>query len=225
LARLVERRAAGEPLQWLTGVAPFRTIEVDVGPGVFIQRPETELLAGWVLEWFARRSWGRAPRVVELCAGSGAVSLALATERPGLQQWAVERSSEALPYLRRNLAETGVTVVAGDMAAALDCLDGRVDVVVANPPYVPEATWAGLPADVRDADPKEALVAGPDGLDAIRTVAAVAARLLGPGGVVACEHDDTHGVTAPEVFRAAGFQDVADHHDLTGRPRFVTARR
>jgi release factor glutamine methyltransferase len=161
--------------------------------------------------------------VVELCAGSGAVSLALATEWPGLQQWAVERSSDALPYLRRNLAETAVTVVAGDMATALDCLDSRVDVVVANPPYVPEATWAELPADVRDADPKEALVAGPDGLDAIKVVAAVAARLLRPGGVVACEHDDTHGVTAPAIFRAAGFTDVADHQDLAGRPRFVTA--
>jgi release factor glutamine methyltransferase len=160
--------------------------------------------------------------VVELCAGSGAISLALATERPGLQQWAVENSPVALPYLRRNLKDTPVTVVAADMATALGCLDGRVDVVVANPPYVPAAVWQRLPAEVRDYDPKEALVAGEDGLDAIRVVARVAARLLPPGGLVVCEHDDSQGETAPAVFRATGFTAVSDHSDWTGRPRFVT---
>jgi len=239
LLDLVDQRLTGVPLQWLTGKAPFRTVEVAVGPGVFIPRPETELLVDYVLchperdlschpersEGSSSTDEGSPLRVVELCAGSGAISLALATECPGLQQWAVENSPTALSYLRRNLKATPVTVVAGDMATALGCLDGQVDVVVANPPYVPEAVWASLPPDVRDCDPKEALVAGPDGLDAIRVVAAVARRLLSPDGLVVCEHDDSQGTSAPDVFRAAGFADVTDHADLAGRPRFVSAVR
>jgi release factor glutamine methyltransferase len=226
LEALVDQRLTGVPLQWLTGRAPFRTVEVAVGPGVFIPRPETELLVDYLLchpePFVTSTDEGSPPRVVELCAGSGAISLALATERPGLRQWAVENSPAALPYLRRNLKDTAVTVVAEDMATALTCLDGRVDAVVANPPYVPAATWATLPADVRDFDPKEALVAGADGLDAIRVVADVARRLLRPGGLVVCEHDDSQGETAPAVFRAAGFSGVTDHSDWTGRSRFVT---
>jgi release factor glutamine methyltransferase len=217
------------------------------------------LVAGWAIERLARdRRPGQdlsAKRLVELCAGSGAISLAVAVEAKtprsaainatvavegkivgsaqdgstpadgstGLLQWAVENSPTALAYLRRNLAGTGVAVVAGDMATALPELDGQVDVVVANPPYVPAAAWADLPPDVRGFDPREALVAGPDGLDAIRVVARVAQRLLRPGGAVVCEHDDTQGATAPAVFRAAGFHRVEDHADLAGRPRFSTA--
>lgn len=222
LEALVVRRVAGEPVQHLTGRAYFRTVELEVGPGVFIPRPETELLAGLVLEELTRLP-GR-PRVVELCAGSGAISKALAVEHPGLDQYAVELSQDALGYLRRNLAGTQVTVVAGDMAQAVPELDGTVDVVVVNPPYVPDGVRDALPVDVLR-DPDLALFSGPDGLDALRVVARVARRLLKPGALAACEHDDTHALSAPTLFTAAGFVDVADHLDLAGRPRFVTGRQ
>ncbi|MDR1449782.1 MAG: peptide chain release factor N(5)-glutamine methyltransferase [Propionibacteriaceae bacterium] len=223
LEALAAKRAAGCPLQHLTGCAPFRTATLAVGPGVFIPRPETEVMTGWLLGWLARSALKRPALVVELCAGSGAISLAIALEASGQRQWAVENAAAALPYLERNLAGVPVTVVAADMAAALPSLDGQVDAVIANPPYLPAAAWAELPADVRGFDPKSALVSGPDGLAATRVVAATAARLLRPGGVVASEHDDSHGLAAPAVFAAAGFADLADHLDLTGRPRFATA--
>ena len=219
---LVAARADGVPLQFLTGVAAFRTVEVAVGPGVFIPRPETEALAGWVIEHLRTRA--DAPMVVELCAGSGAISLAIATEAPGCDQHAVEIDADALAYALRNLAATGVRLVHADMADALPELDGRVDVVVANPPYVPTAHADQVAADVRAHEPPLALFAGPDGLDAIRVVARVAARLLRPGGLVAVEHDESHDAAA--VLAATGdFDEVADHRDLAGRPRFVTARR
>jgi release factor glutamine methyltransferase len=221
LEQAVSQRLAGQPLQHITGRAYFRTIEVAVGPGVFIPRPETEVMTGWVLQQLA----GSAElRVVELCAGSGAISLALAAERPGLRQWAVEQSAAALAYLVANTAGSAIQVVAQDMAQALPAANGSIDWVVANPPYLPAAVWRQLPAEVRDFDPVEALLAGDDGLSAIRQVATVAARLLKPGGQVACEHDDGQGVSASEIFRAAGFTAVADHRDWTGRPRFLTAR-
>jgi len=261
---LVRRRLTGVPLQHLLGVAHFRTITVAVGPGVFVPRPETEVVAGWAVDWLRRRLAApdglRRPlaacqtdrsardhaefRVVELCAGSGAISLALAAEvvqpqgRPlppvpeaevhapaaALALWAVENSPEALVYLRRNTAGWPIRVVAADMADALAELNGTVDLVVANPPYVPSGVWPSLPREVRDHDPVGALVAGRDGLDAVRRVAVAAGRLLRPGGVVACEHDESQATSAPAVFQAAGFVDVADHADWAGRPRFVTAR-
>lgn len=223
LDALAARRRAGAPLQHLTGRAAFRTVEVAVGPGVFIPRPETELLAGWALERLARL--GPDAVVVELCAGSGALSRALAAEHPGPRYLAVELSGAAWPYLVANLAGTAVTPVRGDMAVALPELNGRVDLVVVNPPYVPEAARSALPGDVL-ADPPEALFAGADGLDALRVVVDAAARLLRPGGWVGAEHDDTHGASAPALFAASGaFEAVADRLDLAGRPRFVVARR
>ena len=161
--------------------------------------------------------------VVELCAGSGAISKALAAEVPGPEYWAVELSPDAWPYLVANLAGKGVHAVAGDMADALHHLDGIVDLVIANPPYVPEDARADLPADVLH-DPDLALFSGADGLDALRVVAQVARRLLRPGGLVCAEHDDTHGASAPALFAERGFTEVTDHLDLAGRPRFVTAR-
>lgn len=222
LEALVARRVAGEPIQHLTGLAYFRTVELRVGPGVFIPRPETELLAGAVLDELGRLP-GQ-PVVVELCAGSGAISRAVAAEHPGARQYAVELSEDALSYLRRNLDGTGVAVVAGDMADALPELDGGVDVVVVNPPYVPEGVQDDLPTDVRH-DPDLALFSGADGLDAVRVVVHVATRLLKPGALVVCEHDDSHADSAPALFAEAGFVDVNEHADLAGRPRFVTARR
>ena len=223
---LVVRRTAGEPIQHLTGRAWFRTVSLEVGPGVFIPRPETEVMTGWALDRLAELPDGRTPRVVELCAGSGAISLALLTERPGIDLHAVELCVDAFGYLRRNLAGTSADVLLGDMAVAFGELDGTVDVVIANPPYVPVAHWLHVPSDVRDYDPVDALVSGEDGLDAMRVVAVVAARLLRPGGRVCAEHAEVQEASAPAVFvDHGGFDQVRDHRDLTDRPRFVSARR
>ena len=241
LDALVERRLAGEPLQHLTGRAWFRTVELEVGPGVFIPRPETEVMTGWALERLAAgvaipdgRIPGdpppgdatRRPVVVELCAGSGAITKALATEHPDASYHCVELSPDAHAYLVRNLAGLDVDLRLGDMADAFADLDATVDLVIANPPYVPLEHWADVPAEVRDFDPALALVSGPDGLDALRVVADVAARLLRPGGWACAEHAEVQERSAPEVFvRQGSFSQVTDHRDLTDRPRFVTARR
>lgn len=224
---LVERRLGGVPLQHLTGQAPFRTVTLAVGPGVFIPRPETEVMTGWALERLAEVAQTRPePVVVELCAGSGAITAALAAEGAPARLHAVELSPDAGPYLQRNLAGTDADVRLGDMADAFADLDGTVDLVVANPPYVPLQHWADVPAEVRDHDPLLALVSGTDGLDAMRVVADVAARLLRPGGRVCAEHAEVQHADAPAIFtRHGGFDQVADHVDLNDRPRFVTARR
>ena len=220
----VAARGRGVPLQYITGVAPFRTVEVGVGPGVFVPRPETEPMTGWAIERIRGLPADRKPVVVELCAGSGAISLAIRWEAPGCEQYAVEADAEALAWARRNLSGADVRLVHADMDGALPELDGSVDLVIANPPYIPDGDAPGLPVDVRDHEPAAALFAGPEGLDAIRVVARVAARLLRPGGLVACEHGDDQGATAPQIFAEAGFDEVADHPDLARRPRFVTAR-
>ncbi|MQA81074.1 MAG: peptide chain release factor N(5)-glutamine methyltransferase [Streptosporangiales bacterium] len=219
----VDRRTAHEPVQHITGTAYFRHLTLAVGPGVFVPRPETESLAGWVVDALAGRDGAV---VVDLCTGSAAVALAVATERPGVRVHAVEVDEHAYAWARRNVdtvAPDAVRLHLGDAREALHDLDGGVDVVVANPPYVP--TGADVPADVRR-DPELALYAGPDGLDGVRLVAGVAARLLAPGGLLACEHDDGHGEAAPALLRRLqGWTDVRDHDDLAGRPRFVTAMR
>jgi release factor glutamine methyltransferase len=216
----LERRAAREPLQHIVGSAPFRTVELAVGPGVFVPRPETELLVDAVLP---RLPAGAV--VVDLCAGSGALALAIAVEAPASRVIAVERSSDALPWLRRNVEAAGVEVVVGDVtdAALLAAARGTVDAVVSNPPYVPDAT--AVEPEVR-ADPREAVFAGAQGMAVIPHVVARAADLLGRGGILAVEHDDTHGTVVPDLLRGdRRWHDVADHPDLTGRPRYVTARR
>lgn len=221
---LVTRRAAGVPLQHLTGVAYFRYETLAVGPGVFIPRPETEEMVGWALRQLDGRPVEER-RVVELCAGSGAIASALARELPGVRLHAVELSAEAMAYLSRNLAGLDVEVVHGDMVEAFPHLDGSVDLVIANPPYIPENHRGLLPADVVDHDPGMALFSGPDGLDALRVVVSVAERLLRPGGLLATEHDDSHADAVVDLVAAAGFGEVLSHQDLTGRPRFVTAVR
>jgi release factor glutamine methyltransferase len=223
---LLARRAAREPLQHLTGVAGFRYLELAVGPGVFVPRPETELLAGWAVERArAVLGEGRAPVVVDLCTGSGAVALSIATEVPGARVHAVELDERAYGWAERNLAGSGVDLRQGDMAEAFPDLDGVVDVVVSNPPYIPMAAFESVVAEVRDHDPALALWSGEDGLDALRVVERVGARLLAAGGVVGAEHADVQGRSAPAVFASAGrWADVRDHLDLAGRPRFVTAR-
>ncbi len=220
---LVGRRLAGEPLQYLTGGVGFRTVEVSVGPGVFIPRPETEVMTGWAIAALAGIEH---PIVVELCAGSGAISLAIATERPGCRQFAVELSREAAAYAAENLAPTEVDLRIGDMADAFADLDGQVDLVIANPPYVPLREKALVGADVVAHEPELAVFSGTDGLDALKVVAATAARLLRAGGVVCAEHAESHAAEVVALFSASDdFVEVADHHDLTDRPRFVSAVR
>ena len=219
---LVARRASREPLQHLTGTAAFRHVELLVGPGVFVPRPETELLAGWAIE---HSSTHERPVVVDLCTGSGAIAKAIAHEVPHADVHAVELDEEALAWAERNLAGTGVDLRHGDLATAFDDLLGSVDVVVCNPPYIPLEAWESVAAEVRDHDPHLALFSGDDGLDAMRVLEERAARLLRVGGVVGAEHADVQGESAPAVFAATGrWHDVTDHRDLAGRPRYLTAR-
>ncbi|MGC5054123.1 peptide chain release factor N(5)-glutamine methyltransferase [Micromonospora sp. DT48] len=236
---LAARRSRREPLQYLTGTAGFRHLELAVGPGVFVPRPETELLAGWGVDQ-ARQIAGAGtgaperpePLVVDLCSGSGAIALSVAYEVPEARVVAVERSADALPWLRRNAAtrasvgDRPIEVVAADVTdpALLDELTGRVDVLLCNPPYVPLGVT--VPPEVADHDPAEAVFGGADGLDVIRRVVDRAGFLLRAGGVLGIEHDDTHGDALPGLLAADGrYATIVDHRDLAGRPRFVTASR
>ncbi|GLZ39112.1 peptide chain release factor N(5)-glutamine methyltransferase [Actinokineospora sp. NBRC 105648] len=229
IGALVARRARREPLQHLTGSAYLGAVEVAVGPGVFVPRPETELLFAWGL---ATLTDVRAPVVVDLCTGSGVLALAVANARPDAVVHAVDLDVSALAWARRNAetrvaaGDTPIRLHSGDVTAPglLADLEGRVDLVLCNPPYVPEGT--PVPPEVADHDPPHAVFAGADGLTVIRSVVATAARLLRPGAAVAIEHDDTHGEAVPALLAARRvLSDVEDHLDLAGRPRFATARR
>ncbi|HEY7042909.1 MAG TPA: peptide chain release factor N(5)-glutamine methyltransferase [Nocardioidaceae bacterium] len=227
---LVRRRAGREPLQHLTGRVGFRYLDLEVGPGVFVPRPETEVMTGVAVDELRQLVVaGVAPRAVDLCTGCGAVAIALGTEVPQAQVVGIELSPEAAAYAERNARGTGVDIRVGDLADAarsLADLAGSVHVVTANPPYIPLEAWESVDVEVRDFDPALALWSGDDGLDAIRLVAHQAAELLVDGGLVTCEHADVQGESAPRVFVDSGLWcDVRDHPDLTGRPRFVTARR
>jgi release factor glutamine methyltransferase len=219
---LVARRATRTPLQHLTGSVGFRWIELEVGPGVFVPRPETESVVQWAVDHA-----DPAGTIVDLCAGSGAIALSLADEVPGAAVHAVELDPEAAEWTRRNAERlgTGVRVHVGTVDGCLPELDGTVDLVVSNPPYVPLGERHLSEPEVVDHDPEIALFAGEDGLDVIRLVERAARRLLKPGGLVVVEHSDRQGVTAPAVFaEAGGWSGIEDHQDLTGRDRFVTAR-
>jgi release factor glutamine methyltransferase len=223
--QLIARRSERVPLQHLTGRAHFRSIEVEVGPGVFVPRPETEVMTGWAIETLAAMTTAQhRPLVVELGTGSGVIAKAIATELTRTDIHAVEISAEAAAYARRNLADTLVELHETDMASACQELNGTVDLVIANPPYIPLEAYASVAPEVRDHDPMLALFSGEDGLDAIRVVTAVAARLLRPAGFVCVEHADVQQESAVGVLVGSGaFRGVRDHRDLTGRPRFVTA--
>jgi len=234
--RTIAARSAGTPVQHITGVAHFRTLALRVGPGVFLPRPETEALTGWAIERvraLSRDAAGRPRLIVDLGAGSGAIALAIATECPGCRSYAVERDPMAFDYLRDNVTQfpsdddrSAPHPVCADMADALGELDGQVDVVVSNPPYIPERDRALVSPEVLAHDPPAALFAGADGLDGLRRVAQVAARLLRPGGWLGVEHDETTGpASVAHLLDTGDFGEVEDHHDLTGRPRFVTARK
>ena len=219
---LLERRATREPLQHLLGSAAFRHVVLAVGPGVFVPRPETELLAGWAVERARLRA---DPVVVDLCTGSGAIARAIRDEVPEADVHAVELDPDAHRWAERNLAGTGVDLRLGDMEDAFHDLDRQVDVVTCNPPYIPLGAWESVAPEARDHDPHLALYSGDDGLDALRVVEDTAARLLRPGGWLGVEHADVQAESAPAVFTRSGrWEQVRDHDDLAGRPRYVTAR-
>lgn len=233
---LVQRRAAGEPLQHLTGHAPFRHLLLSVGPGVFVPRPETEVLVEHALTWLRGPEAGPAPVVVDLCTGSGAIALAVATEHPAARVHAVEVEPAAHAWAARNVgthAPGTVLHLADATAPALPDLlglgPGSVDAVLSNPPYLPSSDLGDAERrpgrDVLDHDPARALWGGPDGLDVLRGLLGGARALLRPGGLLLVEHDDRHGAAAAALLAGAGFVDVAVLPDLTGRDRFTRARR
>ncbi|MFV0458777.1 MAG: N5-glutamine methyltransferase family protein [Actinomycetales bacterium] len=217
---LVQARAAGVPVQHLTGQVTFRELELACGPGVFIPRPETELVAGEAISAAAALS---APIVVDLCAGSGAIAAAVAVEVSRARVWAVEIDPVAAGYARQNLPPHVTLVVADALSVGtLADLDGTVDVVVSNPPYVPDGAWVSPEAAH---DPPIALFAGPDGWQMPLALAGRARRLLHPGGLLVLEHHD-HG--QPEIasgLQRLGYREVVAYEDLAGRPRYLTARR
>lgn len=232
-ASLLERRVAREPLQHLTGTAPFRHVELAVGPGVFVPRPETEVVAQVAVDEAHRVAAERGHvLVVDLCTGSGAIAIAVLTEVPGAQVHAVELDADAHAWAERNVAAhpdaagAHVTLVRGDARRSFPELDGTCDVVVSNPPYVPPDA---VPKDVEVArhDPAVALYGlGPDGLEVPRGVTRAAARLLAPGGLYVMEHAEVQDRAAREMVDATGLFDPAETvPDLTGRPRMVVARR
>jgi release factor glutamine methyltransferase len=225
---LIKRRASGLPLQHLTGSAPFRHLDLAVGPGVFVPRPETELIVD-----LAAAALARAGLVVDLCAGSGAIALAVAQEFPAAQVLAVERSAPALTWLsgnaaaRRAAGDRPIEVIRGDVADPdlLSVRTGTVDVVLSNPPYVPTGVRSQLAVEVSH-DPAEAVFAGDDGLDLIPAVLAAAGRLLHSGGVVIIEHDESHAGSITGLLSGSGqWSQVQTHLDLTRRPRFTSAVR
>jgi release factor glutamine methyltransferase len=233
----VARREAREPLQHITGHAYFRYLELEVGPGVFVPRPETEVMTGWAIDQLRAMDVAD-PLVVDLGTGSAAIALAIAQEVPRAVVHAVEAQPMAHAWAARNIdaftaaagrrnAPAGAARVAlhlADLTAALGELDGIVDLVISNPPYIPDG--AGVPPEVGGYDPPAALWGGPDGLDTIRGLERTAARLLRPGGVVAVEHDARQGAAVYWLFAEdAGWRDTRNHKDLAGRDRYVTARR
>ncbi|WP_420716132.1 peptide chain release factor N(5)-glutamine methyltransferase [Mycobacterium sp. 94-17] len=219
---IVAARSRRVPLQHLLGTAAFGPVLLHVGPGVFIPRPETEAL----LEWATAQQLAPRPVIVDLCTGSGALAVALAHHRPAARIVAVDISEAALDYARRNAHGTAIELVRADVTepGLLAELDGRVDMVVANPPYVPDGTV--LDPEVAQHDPHEAVFGGPDGSAVIAPIVGLAGRWLRPGGLLGVEHDDTTATQTVELFGRTGeFDDIRPRRDLTGRPRFATARR
>lgn len=218
--KLLDRRCAHEPLQYLTGVAYFRHLELKVGPGALVPRPESELLVEATLQHI--ETLNGAVSVVDLGAGSGALALSIATEAPQTHVIAVEKSSAAVVWLRENVSfiDEKVRIVEGDVSNALDGV--KCDVVIANPPYIPDSEE--LPRDVKENEPAEALFGGTDGMDIPRQFITAASRILKSEGFLAIEHHENQAV-AIESALGEDFIDIVLHRDLTGRPRFTTARK
>ena len=218
--KLLDRRCAHEPLQYLTGVAYFRYLELQVGPGVLVPRPESELLVDAVLKNIERREG--AVSVVDLGAGSGALTLAIATEAPQTHLIAVEKDPAAVEWLRKNVSRIDETVriLESDVEDALDGV--KCDVVIANPPYIPDGQ--ALPKDVAEHEPAIALFGGEDGMTIPRRFINAAARLLKSGGFLAIEHHESQSIDIAAAM-LADFENVECHNDLVGRPRFTTGTR
>ena len=239
LAAMVARRAAGEPLQYVIGWAPFGRLRLAVGPGVFVPRPETETLADRAAAFLRGRPRPRPegfgepqggapvkPIAVDLCTGSGAIACFLAAEVPGARVLATELDPGALAWARVNAGRHRVEVLAGDLDAPLPAeLAGRVEVLCANVPYVPSGAIATLPADVRDHEPWLSLDGGPDGLDVFRRLAGRAGHWLAPGGRLYAEIGEDQAEAAAALLTAAGLAEVAVHQDLVGRDRIVEGTR
>ena len=226
ITALMERRAGREPLQHITGRAPFRSLELAVGPGVFVPRPETEQVAQFAIDAL-RAAAGREPIGVDLGTGSGAIALALATEVPHALVYGVENSPEAFLWTRQNFRESGADnarAVFVDLASALPQLDGTVAVVISNPPYIP---LGAIPRDpeVRLFDPEHALYGGEDGLDVVRQVSRTARRLLHSGGTLVLEHGELQAAAIAAILAADGWRAIASHPDFLGRDRSTTALR
>lgn len=231
----LQRRSDREPLQYILGHADFRMLDLDVGPGVFIPRPETETVVQAGLDWLTDRGLPT-PLVVDLCAGSGAVGLSVATEVHGARVWAVEASEEAATWTRRNvdaqsetLVEQGSAyrLVLGDATSGkvLAELNGRVDLVISNPPYIPQDRMPTQP-EVRNWDPEMALYGGsPDGCLIPQGIIRRSADLLRPGGALVMEHDCSQGEALRRLARQEGFGKVVTGQDLAGRDRYLMAVR
>jgi release factor glutamine methyltransferase len=241
IVEAVERRAAREPLQHITGRAPFRSMELAVGPGVFVPRPETEQVAQFAIDALRAavpplpealdRPTGRTgpigPIGVDLGTGSGAIALAMATEVPHSRVYGVEVSPLAFVWTKQNFRNSGAdnaTPVFIDLADALPELDGTVSVVISNPPYIPAGAIPRDP-EVRLFDPEIALYGGEDGLDVVHQVSATAKRLLHGGGTLVLEHGEQQAEEIAALLRADGWRAVASHRDLLGRDRATTALR
>ncbi|TAL44241.1 MAG: peptide chain release factor N(5)-glutamine methyltransferase [Salinibacterium sp.] len=223
---LVSRRASREPLQHIVGRAPFRSLELAVGPGVFVPRPETEQVAQFAIDAL-RAVATPEPIGVDLGTGSGAIALAMATEVPHARVYAVELSPQAFIWARQNfrsVAAENAQLLLADLAHALPDLDGTVDVVISNPPYIP---LGAVPRDpeVRLFDPELALYGGEDGLDVVRRVSETALRLLRPGGTIVLEHGELQAAPIAALLPSHGWSAVAHHRDLSGRDRATTALR
>ena len=226
----IARRESREPLQHITGLAYFRYLELEVGPGVFVPRQETEVMTGWAIDALAAMDVAE-PVVADLGTGSGAIALAIAQEAPRAVVHAVEADPLARHWAQRNVARCAAAAphTAGrvhlhseDFATALPELDGSADLVISNPPYIP--LGAGVPPEVGEYDPATALWGGADGLDAIRVIEEAATRLLRSGGRVAVEHGAPQGAAVYWVFaEERGWRETRNHADLAGRDRFVTA--
>lgn len=222
---LVARRAAREPLGYVLGTVNFRGLVIEVGAGVLVPRPETEVTAERAIA--RARERGPRPSVVDVGTGSGAIALAVAAEVPNARVFATEASAAARGWALRNLARTGlrVTLLPGDLFDPLHpALGGAVDVVVSNPPYVPVAQWEVLEDEVRRFEPRDALVGGPDGLDVVHRLVEDAPRWLSHGGWLVLEVGDDQAEPVAKMLAAAGFDDIEIGPDLAGRERIVEAR-
>ncbi len=220
----VSRREKREPLQHITGIAPFRHLELQVGPGVFIPRPETEQLVQLAIEMIKDI---QNPRVVDLCSGSGAIAIALATEIAGAEVYSVEASEQAFGFLERNYQKYGLdsrSAKNADLAEAFDELEGKLDLVISNPPYIPDAA-VPIDLEVQLHEPSLALYGGEDGLDVIRRISSRALHLLKPSGLVLIEHSDSQALAISELLLTEGWLEVISSQDLAGKDRMISARK